>query len=51
MNVIGHFEIEPARVKKEPAETRMEWDLLKKNGSVFCEGVAAHYAVMEKMRL
>jgi hypothetical protein len=37
MNVIGHFEIEPTRVKKEPAETRMEWDLLKKTALYFAK--------------
>jgi len=43
-------EMEPARLRKELAEVKLERDLLKKMCGVFCEGVAVKYARIDALR-
>ncbi|MBF0456512.1 MAG: IS3 family transposase [Nitrospirae bacterium] len=49
--VLSEGEMEIARLKRELAEVKMERDILKKAGSVLCEGVAARCAMIQKLRL
>ncbi len=48
---LSEQEMEIARLKRELAEVKMERNILKKSGSVLCEGVAARCAMIKGMRL
>ncbi|WP_216360870.1 type II toxin-antitoxin system HicA family toxin [Acidithiobacillus marinus] len=47
---MAELEGENQRLRKELAQMRMERDIVKKSGSVLCQGIAARYALMKAWR-